>query len=408
MSDLSAAFRKPFAQQVAAFRIRLADLRATTGWKDVWQAEHDRAFMVAGAQKAELLADLAAAVDKAISQGTTLEEFRQDFDKAVADHNWHGWAGEETEKGRAWRTRVIYGTNLSTSYAAGRHAQLKAGGFKFWVYRHGNSREPRKQHLGWNGLILPPDHPFWEAHYPPNGWGCSCYVIGANSMASAVRRGGNADLKLPDNWRDLDPKTGAPFGIDKGWAYAPGRSVASTVTILAEKLAALPAPVAADLVGTWPDRIFEAWSEEFATFVDTVSVGMKRGRMMPVGALKPEWVKATAEAGEPAAGSEIVVLEDDVRHTFRLSKTDQLDPDWYRQLPLHLRHPDAVILDTVTPGRPALILIYGKGKDVPKLVLKINYRTGKFGTVNLVKTGKLVDTFGVTEGPGLKLIEGQL
>lgn len=408
MSDLGAAFGKPFAQQVAAFRIRLADLRATTGWKDVWQSEHDRAFMVAGAQKAELLADLAAAVDKAIAKGTTLEEFRKDFDKAVADHNWHGWAGEETEKGRAWRTRVIYGTNLSTSYAAGRHAQLRAAGFKYWVYRHGHSREPRKQHLAWDGLILEADHPFWQSHYPPNGWGCSCYVVGARSMESAIRRGGKPEVKLPDNWRDLDPRTGAPKGIDKGWGYAPGRSVASTVTILGEKLAALPAPTAADLVATWPDRIFEAWSEEFSAFVDTVRSDMRRGRLMPVGALKPKWVDEAAAAGEPPAGAEIIVQEDDIRHTFRMSKGDQLDLAWYRSLPLHLRHPDAVILDTTRPGRPALLLIFGRGAGVPKLVLQINYRTSKHGIRNLVGTGKLVDTMGIVEGPGMKLIEGSL
>ena len=204
MTDLTAAFGKPFAQQVAAFRIRLADLRATTGWKDVWQAEHDRAFMVAGAMKADLLADLAAAVDKAITKGTSLDEFRRDFAAAVEAHNWHGWTGETTEKGRAWRTRVIYRTNLSASYAAGRFAQLKEAGFTHGVYLHGNAREPRLQHLAWDGLILPADHPFWASHYPPNGWGCTCHVAGARSERGAIRMGGKPK---PHRWQALPDKT---------------------------------------------------------------------------------------------------------------------------------------------------------------------------------------------------------
>lgn len=260
MRDLTGVFAKPFAQQVAAFRIRLADLRDTTSWKDVWQTEHDRAFMVAGAQKAELLADLAAAVDKAITKGTSLEEFRRDFAKAVEDHNWHGWTGETTEKGRAWRTRVIYRTNLSVSYAAGRYAQLKEAGFTHWVYLHGNSREPRLQHLGWDGLILPADHPFWETHYPPNGWGCSCHVAGARSERGAVRLGGKPEVTLDDGWATPLPKTGAPPGIGKGWGYAPGASASELISTVARKLDALPPQISKDLVqSAIKEQIFANW-----------------------------------------------------------------------------------------------------------------------------------------------------
>ena len=159
MTDLTGVFGKPFKYQVAAFRLRLADLRDTKTWRDVWQAGHDRAFMVAGATGADLLADLAAAVDKGISEGTTLETFRKDFRRIVEKRGWHGWTGEGTKKGEAWRTRVIYNTNLSVSYHAGRHAQLVKAGHKFWVYFHGNAREPRLQHLGWDGLILPSGAP---------------------------------------------------------------------------------------------------------------------------------------------------------------------------------------------------------------------------------------------------------
>jgi hypothetical protein len=244
VTKLRASFRKPFAQQVAAFRLRLGNLRPTARWDDVWQSGHDTSFMVAGAVKADLLADLAAAIDKAEVSGTTLDEFRRDFRQIVETRGWHGWTGEGTKKGEAWRTKVIYKTNLSTSYAAGRMAQLVEGNFKYWVYRHGGSLEPRLQHLGWNGLILPPDHPFWATHAPPNGWGCSCYIVGARSLAGAKRVGGKPGLTLPPDWEALNPKTGAPEGIDKGWAYAPGASVARTVAAMTDKLAGWPYEVA--------------------------------------------------------------------------------------------------------------------------------------------------------------------
>ena len=249
MTGLLASFGKPFKYQVAAFRLRLAQLQGTVKWDDVWQAQHDRAFMVAGAMKADLLADLAAAVDKAISQGTSLETFRKDFRALVEKNGWHGWTGEGTKGGEAWRTRVIYRTNLATSYAAGRLAQLAEAKYPFYVYRHGGSLEPRAQHLAWDGLILPADHPFWATHAPPNGWGCSCYITGARSVASAKRVGGNPEVKLQEGWQAISPKTGAPVGIDKGWAYAPGASVASEISdAVTAKAAKLPEQLSRDLI----------------------------------------------------------------------------------------------------------------------------------------------------------------
>lgn len=253
MAETAAVFRRPFAEQVAAFRLRLSDLRPTRTWMDVWQAEHDRAFMVAGALKADLLADLAGAVQKAIDQGTGLEAFRADFREIVERHGWHGWTGEETKRGQAWRTKVIYKTNMATTYAAGRWAQLMKAGYPLLVYRHGGSLDPRLEHLSWDGLILPADHPFWSTHAPPNGWGCSCRVVGARSERDAVRVGGKPAKKLPDGWAVLNPKTGAPHGIDRGWAYAPGASVAETISQVAGKRDDLPPSLARALSEVIPD-----------------------------------------------------------------------------------------------------------------------------------------------------------
>jgi hypothetical protein len=260
VSNIAAAFGKPFAEQVAAFRLRLGTLIPTAKWDDIQRAQHDRAFMVAGAIKADLLADLGAAVEKAIAEGSTLETFRRDFRQIVERLGWHGWTGEGTKGGEAWRTRVIYKTNMATTYAAGRMAQLVAGNFTFWVYRHGGSLEPRVQHLGWDGLILPPDHPFWASHAPPNGWGCNCYIVGARTLAGAQRVGGKPGLVLPANWAAPVPKTGAPAGIDKGWDYAPGASVADLVAQLAPKLSALPERPAIDLIQNWlASELFARW-----------------------------------------------------------------------------------------------------------------------------------------------------
>lgn len=247
---------RPFAEQLAAFRLRMQDLRGTRAWDDLHGQEHDRAFMVAGAMKADLLADIARAVEKAIEGKSTLDGFRKDFRGIVEKLGWHGWTGEGTAKGEAWRTRVIYRTNMATTYAAGRHAQLTAGNYKYWVYHHGGSEHPRLHHLSWDGVALPPDHPFWASHYPPNGWGCSCYASGTNSKAGIRRLGGDPDKQLPPGWEAISPKTGAPTGIDKGWGHAPGRTVVTEILeAVGRKTKALPDPIGSDLISAIRDRL---------------------------------------------------------------------------------------------------------------------------------------------------------
>ncbi len=257
---LIATFRKPFAEQVAAFRLRLGNLVPTRAWDDLQRAAHDRAFVVAGAMKADLLADLAAAVDKATSEGTGLEAFRRDFRAVVEKHGWHGWTGEGSAKGEAWRTKVIYRTNMLTSMAAGRWAQLVDGGFRFLVYQHSGAQHPRLDHLSWDGLILPIEHPFWQKHYPPNGWGCGCKVRDAHTLKGAERVGGKPGKTLPDGWDKIDPKTGTPPGIGKGWDYPPGGSVADLVLGLRDKLDELPPQPSIDLIQSWlRARFFSEW-----------------------------------------------------------------------------------------------------------------------------------------------------
>jgi hypothetical protein len=237
--------RQQFQEQIDFFRAKLN--LPTERWDDIWQGAHDRAFMVAGAQKADLLSDLYAAVEKSIG-GEGIGQFRKDFAATVRKSGWSGWTGEGTQAGVAWRTRVIYQTNMATSYAAGRWKQLNDPDLKavrpFWRYIHEDGViHPRPLHLTWgaSGLTLPNDHPFWATHFPPNGWGCHCRV-------KAVRGPVAGDsTSPPDGWDTVDAKTGAPPGIDKGWAYAPGANVNTSLRKLVE-----------DKLITYPDAIAKA------------------------------------------------------------------------------------------------------------------------------------------------------
>jgi|APTNR8051073442_1049403.scaffolds.fasta_scaffold00759_3 hypothetical protein len=232
---LAFSFNTPFREQVEFFRQKLN--LPTEHWDDILRAAHDRAFIVAGAMKADLLADLRGAVDKSIAEGRSLGEFRKEFAAIVGKHGWQGWTGEGSPAGFAWRTRVIYQTNLATSYAAGRYRQLTDPELlqlrPYWRYKHAdNVANPRQQHVAWNGLTLAHDHDFWKTHFPPNGWGCHCRVVpvGRRDYAQAEAAG---LTEPPKGWDDY-PEGGDPPGIARGFGYAPGANTRAALRDLVD------------------------------------------------------------------------------------------------------------------------------------------------------------------------------
>jgi len=243
----------PFTEQIDYFRGKV-DL-PTRAWTDVYAAEHDYAFVVAGVVKRDLLTDLRGAVERSIASGTTLEQFRKDFDQVVGKHGWQ-YQGE-----RGWRTNVIWETNLRQSYNAGREAQMADPELRkrrpYAVYRHGDSAHPRPMHLSWNGTTLPLDAPWWATHTPQNGWGCKCkkFMLSARDVE---RQGLTIGPAPAVEWEDRvigtnspnGPRTvRVPKGIDPGFEYSPGQSrLANSVPQLRTR-DLVPAPSAAPAPG---------------------------------------------------------------------------------------------------------------------------------------------------------------
>lgn len=212
----------PFREQIEFFRRKIN--LPTTGWTDVYTHQHDWAFVVAGANRDAIVTDFRAAVERAIVDGISLDKFRQEFDSIVARHGW------DYNGGRDWRSRVIYETNLATSYAAGRWEQLQAA--PFWEYEHQDWVEhPRPEHEALDGLVLAKDDPFWKTHFPPNGWGCKCRVRGRWPQDLADMGKTGPDVAPAIHWVEREigqrsvngPRTvSVPAGIDPGFEYAPG------------------------------------------------------------------------------------------------------------------------------------------------------------------------------------------
>ena len=368
----------PFAEQLAFFRRKLN--LPTQKWDDLLGNAHDRAFVVAGAMLADLLADLRGAVDQALADGTTLETFQKDFKKIVAERGWTGWTGEGSKGGVAWRARVIYETNVFASYSAGRYRQMKevAESRPYWRYRHSDaSVHPRPEHLAWDGLILRHDDPFWSYASPPNGWGCKCYI-----ETLAERDLEKEGLKVTDQkdipYRGDDPKTGLPLGIDKGWDYQPGASQATPLyDVIARKLPELDAALGAAM---WDALKAAVAMEQQLAWQDTLDEWradpVKRGRTQVVGAIHLNilaWLKTQKQiipaTAEIRIQDGLAVGQKARRHA---AAGDALTPDEWRKLPDMLENPTQTLFDTRS-GK--LLYIYTvKGTNNAKIAVEFDYQ----------------------------------
>lgn len=226
MAEPFASIAVPFQEAIDFFRqkVRLP----TRSWNDLREGGHARSHVVAGAWADALLQDFHRALLKPLEQGTTLGEFRKDFDRIVATHGW------SYKGGRGWRTAVIYNTNLRMAYSAGRWKQIQEDSEVQWLrYVAILDGRTRPEHQAWHGTILPKDHPFWRTHYPPNGWNCRC-IVQPVSRADLDRYGWTVSEAPPPGWDSPEARLvngpdgpedwPTPPGIDTGFGYNVGES----------------------------------------------------------------------------------------------------------------------------------------------------------------------------------------
>lgn len=214
----------PFAEAVDHLRNKLR--LSTQHYTDLIGAAHCRAFVVAGAMQDDMLAGMQESIARCLSGGGTLADFRRDFDRLVAAHGW-SYRGE-----RGWRTATIYNTNIRTSLMAGKWQQAQSAKRlrPYGRYTHTPSNHPRVQHMAWDGKIVPLDDPWWDTHWPPNGWRCRCGV--QTMSAREVERDGaevwtppadqprRVAMRTPDGLVEVDTVE----GVEPGWAYNVGKS----------------------------------------------------------------------------------------------------------------------------------------------------------------------------------------
>lgn len=328
-----------FDEAIAFFRQKLS--MPSKHFDDLVGGMHAKGFMVAGIMKADLLTDMRSAVDKAISKGDTLADFKKNFDTIVEKHGW------VYKGGRNWRTKVIYHTNLRSCHNAGRWEQMTDPDVvklrPYFMYRHSGSANPRAQHLAWHGLVLAYDDSFWDTHAPQNGWGCNC-GLDSLSRRDLERMGKKGPDTAPEiKYREYEDRQGnkqkVPVGIDPGWDYNVGKAADKSYKVLAERIETLDYKIAKPFMNEFLQ------GPVFSRFY----AGKIKGEF-PVAVLSPGDRKTLGSKAQTVWLSKTTVTDHKIKHPEILLED-------YLNIPEIIENGEVYI-----QGNTRMILLYRKGK----------------------------------------------
>lgn len=407
-----------FDEQIHFFRKKIA--MPSEDYTDIYGEMHNYAFAVAGANTVELVTYFKEAATAFLERGESIEKFRQRFDEIVDKTGW------QYKGGRNWRTRIIYDTNIYSSYNQGRYAQQMelVELLPYWEYQHNDAQHPRKEHLDWDGLILPATDPWWELHYPIRAYGCHCTVNALDDF-DLKKSGKTVAPKAPEiEWeekvigkRSGNPQTvRVPKGVDPSFEHPKSLTPVSQVDqMLMHKLeqksrqphtGITKAFVAKTVRHLMENPVImgamnvsmKNWVTAVSKYVETDNKALLQNipNFKYVGALPAEVISQLPVEAESAM---IAIDRGQMVHALREIKQNvgiALPTDFWEKLPEKMQKPDAILLEK-GQTTPTLLFVYKTDKG--KVAVKVNYEANakvenlkRFRTnMNMVTTGGVVD-----------------
>lgn len=166
---------------------RKKDLRVAFDAAEVSPQEHAHAFTVAKATKLDIMDDIKSSLAENMEAGETFRTWSKNIKPNLQEKGWWGrkdqidpLTGEtrNVQLGSPRRLKTIYNSNMRSARAAGQWERIerRKESHPYLLYELGPSEQHRPEHVGWAGILLPVDHPWWQSHMPPNGYGCKCRV----------------------------------------------------------------------------------------------------------------------------------------------------------------------------------------------------------------------------------------
>jgi len=263
-----AALFKLTPQEAVDYLQGRGQLAQTFSWQDMWQEEHAHQFTVSRLANLDLLQSIQDGITRSVNGDLSRRDWTKSAQALLEKAGW--WGRKEvldpatgemvTTTFDPARLKLIFDTNTRIAYSAGLWQRTERNKKTHPYIRYITKRDERVRlsHRAWDNVTLPVDHPFWQTHFPPNGWRCRCR---ATTISQAEYDKGLSPLgetlnkTAPDvQYRDwINKRSGVvervPVGIDPGFGYNPGMARnANLLEVASGKLDATHPPLAAATV----------------------------------------------------------------------------------------------------------------------------------------------------------------
>ncbi len=217
-TTLSVGFNVPFDEAIASMDAREIVLPAKY-YGELQGIQRQLAFSIAGVASLDQLQAVLNSLFAKLADGQSFEQWQDAI--AVQDLGLP-----------KYRLDNIYRTNIQNAYNRGHWEQFKQNEVyqPYLMYDAINDSRTRPSHRALDGIIRRIDDPFWDTHYPANGYRCRCSVVSLSESQAQARSKGDNGLNKKIDLDSVKP--------DKGWDYNCGSDITAGINkAIADRLA---------------------------------------------------------------------------------------------------------------------------------------------------------------------------
>ena len=192
---------------------RLTQLTFGTAEHELVAQLHYNAAVFSAFKNHKQQIDIAAALTDAQGRPRSWPQFRTEALKISTDYNVRYLQAEFT-------TARLQAAGANKWHSFRQAAEL----YPSLRYSAVQDARTRPQHKAWHAIVRPINDPFWDTHFPPNGWRCRCTAYQTDQKATGLPP--PQLLEQPDKpFRNNPGKTGLLWSRDHPYYRKPPRAL---------------------------------------------------------------------------------------------------------------------------------------------------------------------------------------